>query len=261
MPPDIEQLAKGILVHPARVEVRPVATTAERIEQRLYPVDRANKKSLLVHLLQDSAISRVLVFTRTKHGASRLAKQLVGARIEADAIHGDKSQGQRERALAGFKDGGLRVLVATDIAARGIDVDAVSHVINFDLPDTPESYVHRIGRTARAGASGIAISFCSPEEKESLRDIERTTRQSIPRVDEHPFPSSGIAAAPAPQQQGRGGRQGQSRGGGGGQQQSRRRGGGGGGQGRSSGGGQPRAAAPAAAPAPKPSKNYVPKFF
>ncbi|HRL14726.1 MAG TPA: DEAD/DEAH box helicase, partial [Aggregatilineales bacterium] len=189
MPQDIQDLADRILVEPVHVAVTPQATTVERIEQSVYFVDKGNKRALLEHLLEDRNIRRVLVFTRTKHGANRLAEQLDRARIQAEAIHGNKSQAARERALANFKSGRTRVLVATDIAARGIDVDDVTHVINFDLPNEPESYVHRIGRTARAGASGIAYSFCDAEERAYLRDIEKLIRLSVPVVGEPPYPS------------------------------------------------------------------------
>jgi ATP-dependent RNA helicase RhlE len=195
MPLDIQELADNILNEPVRVEVAPQATTVELIEQSVYFVDKKNKRALLEHLLEDRGIRRVLVFTRTKHGANRLAEQLEGSRIQAEAIHGNKSQTARERALANFKSGRTRVLVATDIAARGIDVDDVTHVINFDLPNEPESYVHRIGRTARAGASGIAFSFCDVEERAYLRDIERLIRLTVPVVGEHPYKST-VTSAP-----------------------------------------------------------------
>ena len=196
MPPDIIDLSSRILVNPARVAVTPIASTAEKIAQKVYFVDRGNKRALLERVLDDPAIERVLVFTRTKHGANRVAEQLVRARIEAAAIHGNKSQNARERALAGFKDGSTRVLVATDIAARGIDVEGVSHVINFDLPDVPESYVHRIGRTARAGASGVAFSFCDAEELAMLTAIERLIRARIPVEGSHP--RERLSTAPPP---------------------------------------------------------------
>ncbi len=205
MPTDISDLAGRLLTDPVRVEVAPVATTAERIDQRVMFVEKDDKRSLLTEILRDDeSIRRVLVFTRTKHGADRVAKQLTQAGINADAIHGNKSQSQRERALLGFRQGKVRVLVATDIAARGIDVDGVSHVINFELPNVPESYVHRIGRTARAGADGMAISFCDVEERAFLRDIEKLIRQPVPVVEEHayrstvPFRQGG--AGPAPRQ-------------------------------------------------------------
>ncbi len=182
MPKSIADLAGSLLKEPVRVEVAPVATTAERVEQKVVFVAQARKQALLVELLKDQAIARSIVFTRTKHGADKVVKGLAAAAINAAAIHGNKSQSQRERALADFKAGRCRVLVATDIAARGIDIDAVSHVVNFELPNVPEQYVHRIGRTARAGADGIAISFCNAEERAYLRDIEKLTRLDIPRM-------------------------------------------------------------------------------
>ena len=192
MPQDIEDLAQTMLIKPARVEVTPQATTVEKIDQSVYFVPKKQKRALLVHLLdEDTDIKRVLVFTRTKHGANRLVEQLGKARINADAIHGNKSQTARERALADFKKGKIRVLVATDIASRGIDVDDVTHVINFDLPNEPESYVHRIGRTARAGASGVAYSFCTVEERKHLKSIEKLIRLRVPVVDAHPFAATG----------------------------------------------------------------------
>ena len=197
MPPDIARLADGILVDPAKVAVTPVASTAERIEQWLLYVDRGNKPALLTTVLKDPAIARALVFTRTKHGANKVVMQLGKAGIAADAIHGNKSQNARERALAAFKNGRMRVLVATDIAARGIDIDGITHVINYDLPNVPETYVHRIGRTARAGAAGVAISFCDREERAYLRDIERLIKKAVPVVESHPYRMSDTAAAPA----------------------------------------------------------------
>jgi len=182
MPREIAELADRFLTNPAKVAVTPVATTAERVEQSVMFIETARKQALLTALLADKAIERALVFTRTKHGADRVVRRLEQSGIPAAAIHGNKSQSQRERALADFKAGRSRLLVATDIAARGIDVDGVSHVINFDLPNVPESYVHRIGRTARAGADGVAISFCDGEERAFLRDIERLTRQKVPVV-------------------------------------------------------------------------------
>ena len=181
MPADVVGLAEGLLKDPVRVSVTPPATTVERIEQRVLFVAKADKRSLLVQVLRDPAMRRVLVFTRTKHGANKVAEQLAKAGIAAGAIHGNKSQGARQKALADFRAGRLRALVATDIAARGIDIDGISHVINFELPDQPESYVHRIGRTARAGASGIAISFCDAAERPLLRDIEKTIRLTLAR--------------------------------------------------------------------------------
>jgi ATP-dependent RNA helicase RhlE len=182
MPKEIAGLASALLRDPVRVEITPAATTVERVNQGIIHVETRNKLALLSDLLAQNAMPRTLVFTRTKHGADRVVKGLVKQRIEAAAIHGNKSQSQRERALAGFKSGKVRVLVATDIAARGIDIDGVSHVVNYDLPFVSESYVHRIGRTARAGASGEAVAFCDPEERSLLRDIERTIRQKIPVI-------------------------------------------------------------------------------
>jgi ATP-dependent RNA helicase RhlE len=187
MPPQISQLADSLLQSPVRVEVAPVSSTAERIEQSVYFISKKQKQSLLEHLLKEMKIQRTLVFTRTKHGADRIAKDLKKANINADAIHGNKSQSARQNALSNFKRGKLKVLVATDIAARGIDVDALEHVINFDLPDVAETYVHRIGRTGRAGASGIAFSFCDGnEEMANLKSINKLIGQKIPAV-EHPF--------------------------------------------------------------------------
>jgi len=179
MPQPIAALSEDYLNDPVKVVVAPAATTPERVEQGVVFVPSDRKRDLLATLLRDPVFARVLVFTRTKHGADRVVRHLVSAGIEATAIHGNKSQPQRERALAGFRDGRTRVLVATDIAARGIDVDGVSHVINFELPNVPEDYVHRVGRTARAGATGIAIAFCSDEERPYLRDIEKLTRCSL----------------------------------------------------------------------------------
>jgi ATP-dependent RNA helicase RhlE len=191
MPPEAQALADGLLHDPVTVAVAPVSATADRIDQSVYFVEKNDKRRLLVDLLGDRKMSRVLVFSRTKHGANRVAEHLEKAGIGAAAIHGNKSQGARERALGGFKGGTIRVLVATDLAARGIDVDDVSHVVNFDLPNVPETYVHRIGRTARAGASGIALSFCETEERPYLADIERLTRNRIPRIEDHPYKSTG----------------------------------------------------------------------
>ncbi len=180
MPASIRELASQFLHEPATVSVKPAATTAERVDQYVTFVNQTEKQALLTMILQDESIDRALVFTRTKHGADRVVKLLAGNGIASNAIHGNKSQGQRERALGEFKSGSVRILVATDIAARGIDVSGVSHVVNFELPNVPEQYVHRIGRTARAGASGIAVSFCADDERPYLKDIERTTRQKIP---------------------------------------------------------------------------------
>ena len=178
MPTEIQSLANAILSNPEKVEVTPVSSTAETINQSLFFVDKNNKKSLLAHLLQDSNIKSALVFTRTKHGADKVVKDLVRIGIKTEAIHGNKSQNARQRALSNFKDGTTRVLIATDIAARGIDVDELTHVINYELPNVPETYVHRIGRTGRAGLSGIAFSFCEQEELPYLKDIQKLIGKS-----------------------------------------------------------------------------------
>jgi ATP-dependent RNA helicase RhlE len=203
MPQEITRLADAMLTNPARVAVTPQATTVERIAQRVIHTEKSGKPSLLVDVLKNEKTDRVLVFTRTKHGADKVVRGLEKTGFYAEAIHGNKSQNQRERVLADFRSGKLRILIATDIAARGIDVDGVSHVINYDLPNIPESYVHRIGRTARAGADGIAISFCDQEEGAFLRDIERMIRMTIPATGERQ------AHRPAPQNAGNrnGGRQ------------------------------------------------------
>jgi ATP-dependent RNA helicase RhlE len=195
MPPEISLLANTILTNPKRVEVTPVASTANTIQQAIYFVEKGNKRKLLHHLLEDRSINTALVFTRTKHGADRVAKDLNKVGIKAEAIHGNKSQNARQRALSNFKTQTTRVLVATDIAARGIDIDELSHVINFELPNVPETYVHRIGRTGRAGASGISISFCDEEEKEYLRDIQKLIGKTIPVVTDQPYPMAAGAAA------------------------------------------------------------------
>jgi ATP-dependent RNA helicase RhlE len=195
MPAAIEDLAATLLSDPARVEATPQASTAERVAQSVLFVAKDNKRALLTTLLKDRAIERVLVFTRTKHGANRVAEHLHATGVAADAIHGNKSQSARQRALKDFRAGRIRALVATDIAARGIDVDGVTHVINFELPVDPESYVHRIGRTARAGNTGIAISFCDHGERATLRDIERTIRQPVAADADHPFHAAEIADA------------------------------------------------------------------
>ena len=182
MPDDVVKLVGDMLHQPERIEVAPQGRTADRVVQSLYYVPAMQKRQLLMHLLGDLAMNRVLVFTRTKHGANKVSEHLLKNGIQSDAIHGNKSQNARQRALDSFKGGKLRVLVATDIAARGIDVDDVSHVVNFELPNEPESYVHRIGRTARAGAGGSAISFCDGSERGYLRDIERLTRLKIAEV-------------------------------------------------------------------------------
>jgi ATP-dependent RNA helicase RhlE len=183
MPREIADLANHMLRDPVRLAVTPAATTVERIVQRVVHVDRAAKSALLVATLREEPVERTLVFTRTKRGADKVVRALTKAGLAAEAIHGNKSQNQRERVLAGFRAGRVRTLIATDIAARGIDIDGISHVVNYDLPNVPESYVHRIGRTARAGADGIAISFCDAEERAFLRDIEKLIRMSIPATD------------------------------------------------------------------------------
>lgn len=180
MPPAIQQLAATLLHQPVKVEVTPVSSTVEVIDQQVYMVDKQDKQTLLIKLLQDGSIRSVLVFTQMKHAANKLAKKLIDSGIPADAIHGNKSQQARQRALEQFKNRAIRVLVATDIAARGIDIDELTHVINYELPNVPETYVHRIGRTGRAGASGIAISFCSREEIGFLRDIEKLIKRTVP---------------------------------------------------------------------------------
>jgi ATP-dependent RNA helicase RhlE len=188
MPQAIAELAGQMLRNPVKISVTPIAATADRVEQRLIHVDRASKPTVLAEILKREPIDRVLVFTRTKHGADKVVRSLVKAGIAAEAIHGNKSQNQRSRVLAAFRSGQIRTLIATDIAARGIDVDGISHVVNYDLPDVPESYVHRIGRTARAGAEGIAISFCSSDEVPMLRAIERLIRITIPASDQRTSP-------------------------------------------------------------------------
>src|SRR6201994_2649279 len=205
MPKDIAELAEAMLRDPARVAVTPVSSTAERINQRIIQLDHSNKPAFLAGLLKQEPINRALVFTRTKHGADKVVKSLARAGITADAIHGNKSQNHRERVLAAFRSGAIRTLVATDIAARGIYVDGISHVVNFDLPNVPETYVHRIGRTARAGADGVAISLVAGgEELAYLRDIEKLIRITLPREDRRT--PGHRDAAPAPAQQHRGGR-------------------------------------------------------
>ena len=208
MPPEIAKLAHSILNNPVKVEVTPVSSTVEKISQGIFTVDKKDKSALLVHLLKDASMTSVLVFTRTKHGADKLVKSLNRANISAEAIHGNKSQNARQKALNGFKAGSLRILVATDIAARGIDVDELKYVINYELPNQPETYVHRIGRTGRAGSSGTAWSFCEFEEQPFLKDIEKVTAQSIPVIEEHPYhltlrTFSGTAAGQGKKPQGR----------------------------------------------------------
>ena len=205
MPKDIAELAEAMLRDPARVAVTPVASTVERITQRIIQVDHSAKPAFLAQLLKQQTVGRALVFTRTKHGADKVVKGLARAGITADAIHGNKSQNHRERVLAAFRTGEIRTLVATDIAARGIDVDGISHVVNFDLPNIPETYVHRIGRTARAGADGVAISLVAgAEELAYLRDIEKLIRIALPREDRRTPGHREAAPAPAPHRGGRG---------------------------------------------------------
>jgi ATP-dependent RNA helicase RhlE len=188
MPPEISKMVKSLLVNPVKVEIIPESSAVDRINQSIYFIDKANKQNQLNHLLQDKSIASALVFTRTKHGADRVVSQLNKAKISAQAIHGNKSQTARQVALSNFKSGVTRVLVATDIAARGIDIEELSHVINFNLPNIPETYVHRIGRTGRAGLSGIAISFCEMEEIPYLKDIEKLIGKTIPEVKDQPYP-------------------------------------------------------------------------
>ncbi|MEY3902348.1 MAG: hypothetical protein RL189_1654 [Pseudomonadota bacterium] len=207
MPPEMERLVNSILVNPVKVAVTPPSTTAELINQSIMFVDKGNKRELLVHLFADRAFKRVIIFTRTKHGANKVAEFLDKAGVPSRAIHGNKSQSARQNALNDFKAGQLRALIATDIAARGIDVDNISHVINFELPNEPETYVHRIGRTARAGTSGVAISFCDAEEIAYLRQIEKVIKKSIFVNLEQPFHSPAAQnsnARPPVQQNGRG---------------------------------------------------------
>ena len=197
MPREIADLAAQMLRDPARVAVTPVASTQERVDQRVILVDKPAKSALLIEVLRGEVTGQTLVFTRTKHGADKVVKSLHHAGLSAEAIHGNKSQNQRERVLGAFRAGKLRTLIATDIAARGIDVEGISHVINYDLPNIPESYVHRIGRTARAGAAGIAISFCDHEERAYLRDIEKLIRMTIPATDRRSAPSARSSAREA----------------------------------------------------------------
>lgn len=195
MPKDIVQLADSMLLDPVKVEVTPQATTVELIDQSLMYVDRSKKRDLLRTLLQKKEFQKVIVFTRTKHGANRVAEVLLKNKIPTEAIHGNKSQGARQRALENLKSGKIRVLIATDIAARGIDIDGITHVINYEIPNISESYVHRIGRTARAGTKGVAISFCDAEEKAFIKDIEKLIGKSIPLVVDQPYHSLDVANA------------------------------------------------------------------
>src|ERR1700749_416807 len=190
MPKEIQQLADTILTRPERVSVKLVSSTADTIAQELYYVEKNDKRSLLAHILKDKEIKTALVFTRTKHEADKVVKDLVRVGITAEAIHGNKSQNARQRALSNFKNRTTRVLIATDIAARGIDIDELTHVINYEIPNIPETYVHRIGRTGRAGASGIALTFCDQEEIEFLKDIHKLIAKQIPVNEQHPYPMS-----------------------------------------------------------------------
>ena len=194
MPTEIVRLADSMLSDPVKVEVDPQASTVERIDQKVMFVARGDKRDLLAHLLSDASVTRALVFTRTKHGADKVVRQLGHDRVKAEAIHGNKSQTNRTRTLDNFRRGHTRVLVATDIAARGIDVESISHVVNYDLPNIAESYVHRIGRTARAGNDGVAVSFCDLEERPYLKDIERLIGQKVPVEEAHPWHVQGAVA-------------------------------------------------------------------
>jgi len=196
MPPEIQGLANVLLTNPAKVEVTPVSSTVDAIDQSLFMVDKNNKPGLLLYLLKNEKVVTALVFTRTKHGADKVVKILHKENITAAAIHGNKSQNARQHALTSFKNGSLRVLVATDIAARGIDIDELTHVINFELPNVPETYVHRIGRTGRAGNTGIAFSFCDGEERTELKDIQKLIGKNIPVIDSHPYPMSAGSFVP-----------------------------------------------------------------
>ncbi|MEI7695213.1 MAG: DEAD/DEAH box helicase [Chlorobium sp.] len=204
MPPEIVKLSATILHNPSKVSVTPVSSTVDIINQSIYFVDKGNKSALLVDILQDKNIKTALVFTRTKHGADKVVKLLDKHHIKAEAIHGNKAQNARQRALSNFKSQTTRILVATDIAARGIDVDDLEYVINYEMPNISETYVHRIGRTGRAGAKGTALSFCDAEEKEYLRDIEKLIAKKIPVIDDHSFPLMDHNPVKAPKQQGRG---------------------------------------------------------
>ncbi len=190
MPKNIVELSSQILKFPKQVSVNPVSSTAETIQQFIYYTNKADKKNLLLHILKDNNISQLLLFSRTKHGADRIARNLKKKNIRASAIHGDKSQNQRQKSLKSFKDSEIRVLVATDIAARGIDIDKLSYVLNYDIPNESETYVHRIGRCGRAGETGVSISICEPEENEYVRDIEKLIKQKIQEVQNHPFPQT-----------------------------------------------------------------------
>jgi len=204
MPPEIVSLANSILFHPLKVSVTPVSSTVDIIEQSVYFVDKVNKNALLIEILKNTAIKTALVFTRTKHGADKVVNLLLKNNIKAEAIHGNKAQNARQRALTNFKAQTTRVLVATDIAARGIDVDELAYVVNYEIPNIPETYVHRIGRTGRAGANGTAISFCDAEERAFLKDIEKLIAKKIPVIENHPFPMTNFNPIKEAKQQGRG---------------------------------------------------------
>jgi len=204
MPPEIVNLANTILFHPLKVSVTPVSSTVDIIEQSVYFVDKVNKNALLIEILKNTAIKTALVFTRTKHGADKVVNLLIKNNIKAEAIHGNKAQNARQRALSNFKAQTTRVLVATDIAARGIDVDDLAYVVNYEIPNIPETYVHRIGRTGRAGANGTAISFCDAEERAFLKDIEKLIAKKIPVIENHPFPMTNFNPIKEAKQQGRG---------------------------------------------------------
>jgi len=203
MPSEIIKLSNSILRNPSKIEVTPESPTVEAITQNLFFVDKGNKKNLLIDTLQDSDIKSALVFTRTKHGANKVVKLLNKKNIGAEAIHGNKSQAARQRALENFKNQSTRILVATDIAARGIDIDELQYVINYDIPNISETYVHRIGRTGRAGANGTALSFCDALEKEYIRDIEKLIGKKIPVIDEHEYPMIDHNPPPPPKQRSR----------------------------------------------------------
>jgi len=204
MPPEIVSLANTILFHPLKVSVTPVSSTVDIIEQSVYFVDKVNKNALLIEILKNTAIQTALVFTRTKHGADKVVNLLLKNNIKAEAIHGNKAQNARQRALTNFKAQTTRVLVATDIAARGIDVDELAYVVNYEIPNIPETYVHRIGRTGRAGANGTAISFCDAEERAFLKDIEKLIAKKIHVIENHPFPMTNFNPIKKAKQQGRG---------------------------------------------------------
>jgi len=206
MPPTIVDLTNKLLQNPVKVEVARVSSTAETVKQKLYHVDKHNKKALLMHILQNREIKSALVFTRTKHGADKIARFINQSGIKAEAIHGNKRQNARQQALKNFKNKKTRILVATDIASRGIDIDELSHVINYEIPNEAETYVHRIGRTGRAGSNGIALSFCDWTEKKYVKDLERLIKKSIPVISEHPFPLSSTPPPVQAKQQNRGSR-------------------------------------------------------